>query len=655
MSKAAPTQNIELLGVVGLNGKIASGFLLHPGDNHVIYPLGSTIIVKSLADGSQIFLQKDGHTDVVTCLALSSSGKYLASGQRTLQGSLAPIIIWDMETFTAYKKLLVHKGGVQDLHFSPRERYLGSLGARDDNKVVVWDVSTGEAICGAPASLDSSVTIRWSNSRDDTFTTAGNYTLRNWNFSHAEKRLKSNEYNVGAFKRVFTSIAYDPTDEFIYAANKTGDILKCSGDFSLMKDIGPKKRPFSLGVSTVITTRDGDIIAGSGDGTVALLSKVDFNVLRKTQVAGNITSLALNAAGDHVFVATDKSNIYLLSLKTFEFDLRSTCHSAKVTAVAFPQGASDVFATSSSGDIRVWHARTRNELVRIVVPNLDCLCVIFAEDGKSIISGWNDGKIRAFKPQSGALLYVINDAHRDGVTVLAATRDCQALISGGVDGQIRVWSLGRTQKLVATMKEHRARINAINLNTENTLLASASDDGSCIVWNLTRYTRSVAVFASTQFKSVAFHPDSSQIISGGTDRKLTYWDVADGNPIRTIEGIPGSINTLAVAASGDFFMSGNNEKQVNFWHYDNGDVLFTGSGHSGAVSSVAISPDQRTIVSVGEEGGIFIWNVPAVDSESAALYDAAIEQLEQKTAASKALAGSKSLASAGGKGQTRRF
>jgi WD40 repeat protein len=30
-------------------------------------------------------------------------------------------------------------------------------------------------------------------------------------------------------------------------------------------------------------------------------------------------------------------------------------------------GASDVFATSSSGDIRVWHARTRNELVRIVV------------------------------------------------------------------------------------------------------------------------------------------------------------------------------------------------------------------------------------------------------------------------------------------------
>ena len=196
------------------------------------------------------------------------------------------------------------------------------------------------------------------------------------------------------------------------------------------------------------------------------------------------------------------------------------------------------------------------------VPNLDCLCVIFAEDGKSIISGWSDGKIRAFKPQSGALLYVINDAHRDGVTVLAATRDSQALISGGVDGQIRVWSLGRTQKLVATMKEHKTRITAIHLNSENTAVASSSDDGSCIIWNLTRYNRSLAVYSSTQFKSIAFHPDSSQFITGGTDRKLTYWDVADGNPIRTIDGLSGSINSLAISRAGDFIVSGNEEKQV---------------------------------------------------------------------------------------------
>ena len=45
----------------------------------------------------------------------------------------------------------------------------------------------------------------------------------------------------------------------------------------------------------------------------------------------------------------------------------------------------------------------------------------FKKDGSSIITGWNDGKIRAFGPQSGRLQYVINDAHKPVVTALAVT------------------------------------------------------------------------------------------------------------------------------------------------------------------------------------------------------------------------------------------
>jgi hypothetical protein len=45
-------------------------------------------------------------------------------------------------------------------------------------------------------------------------------------------------------------------------------------------------------------------------------------------------------------------------------------------------------------------------------------------DGKSILSGWNDGKVRAFLPQSGKLFYAINDAHNHGVTAIASTANC---------------------------------------------------------------------------------------------------------------------------------------------------------------------------------------------------------------------------------------
>ena len=66
-------------------------------------------------------------------------------------------------------------------------------------------------------------------------------------------------------------------------------------------------------------------------------------------------------------------------------------------------------------------------MLRIEVPGLECFCIFFSVDGKSILSGWNDGKIRAFLPQSGKLLFAINDSHNHGVTSIAGTNDGQKI------------------------------------------------------------------------------------------------------------------------------------------------------------------------------------------------------------------------------------
>ncbi len=88
-----------------------------------------------------------------------------------------------------------------------------------------------------------------------------------------------------------------------------------------------------------------------------------------------------------------------------------TSHPERINKIAFPDNFAEVFATCSVNDIRVWNAKTRREMLRIEVPGHECLCARFMPDGKSLISGWNDGKVRAFLPQSGKLLYAIADAH----------------------------------------------------------------------------------------------------------------------------------------------------------------------------------------------------------------------------------------------------
>jgi cilia- and flagella-associated protein 52 len=99
-----------------------------------------------------------------------------------------------------------------------------------------------------------------------------------------------------------------------------------------------------------------------------------------------------------------------------------------------------VFATASFAEIRVWHIHTGRELLRITVPNVGCCCVAFSADGSAILSGWSDGKIRAFGPQSGKLLYTI-DAHLKAVKAVAATHDPHRIITGGQDGMVRIWEV----------------------------------------------------------------------------------------------------------------------------------------------------------------------------------------------------------------------
>jgi WD40 repeat protein len=57
---------------------------------------------------------------------------------------------------------------------------------------------------------------------------------------------------------------------------------------------------------------------------------------------------------------------------------------------------------------------------------------------------------------------------------------------------------------------------------------SACADGSCIIWDLSRFVRLKALFENTFFKAALYHPDESQILTTGTDRKIAYWDAFDG-------------------------------------------------------------------------------------------------------------------------------
>lgn len=74
--------------------------------------------------------------------------------------------------------------------------------------------------------------------------------------------------------------------------------------------------------------------------------------------------------------------------------------------------------------------------------------------------------------------------------------------------------------------------------------------------------------------------------------------------------LPPQIMSVDIQNDGRLFASGGLDGLVKVWRYDEGDMVAVGAGHSGAITCVRMSHDKRTVVSVGSEGGIFIWRHP---------------------------------------------
>lgn len=438
-------------------------------------------------------------------------------------------------------------------------------------------------------------------------------------------------------------------DEVMYVGTKSGDVVKiylnCNDDSSQAasdkiptllgcfarhnpsKPFGKDCEKFENGVRDLLILPTGLLIIGAGDGSVEIVEErnikfkdypsptwPNFKVLKRTKIYGVISSLQL-LHNELLLIGTENCEIYSIPLRTFDqnqIKLLKTCHTSTVNDIAFPHEFPSCFATASFESIRIWSSTKKVELLRIIVPNFESKSVTFSRDGKSIVSAWNDGIIRAFTPLTGKLMYAIPNAHNKGCTAVALTQNGKTLVSGGVEGQVRVWKIEPLkQSLIGVLKEHFGPISTIEINKYDSEVISASSDGSCIIWDLLRLSRKHVLFANTQFTAARYFPNGVQILTSGTDRSISYWEVYDGSLVREKEGSKvGPINCLAINSTGDYFVSSGTDCVVKLWNYELGEVIAQGYGHAGIVTACKYSPDSKFLITGGQDGAVFIWRVP---------------------------------------------
>lgn len=608
------SSQIELDHFFGLNA-IPNSVLFHPNGQNYIFPSGGNLVLGDLSD---VHYQEilSGHTDSVTCVAISNNGSMIASGQK---GENPDVNVWNFTSHEIIFKLEEHDGKLQAIAFSHDDKILGTLGSNEDGKLMIWDMSNGYIIASAKPPLGSECIafggfvkdIKRRNTQNYLLCTGGKDGLMIWHldpFKGDFDPVKLGGEGRLSTSRHIMSLQFSSDYELIYGATTSGEYVIASVRSSRVVQTIQATR---MAVSSIAIGLDAGVVIGCGDTSLKFFDR-DAVFNGEIRLDSPVISLSSSKDLREILAATSMGSIFRVNASTRQYITISEAHTQAVVAIAFSFDQNDKFATASlDGTIRVWdiadyavlatgHARREQE--RGVVPS----CLGFSD---ILISGWSDGRVLAHSPNTGENLWFIDNAHPGGVTAIALSHNGRFLLTGGPGGEVRLWEM-KSRELISHLKEHVQKITSLTLFDDDSMAISASRDRCILRWDLRTEKRTHSHMQRMGgINGIALSRDEQFTLSVGQEKKLSYWNNKSIEVTHQVQLDADEDEGRCIARSnnGKYIATGGSMGMLRLFDYESAALLFSGGGHSGTINGVAFSPDDKQVVTVGEDGCVFIW------------------------------------------------
>ncbi|KJU84075.1 Serine/threonine protein kinase domain protein [Candidatus Magnetobacterium bavaricum] len=266
--------------------------------------------------------------------------------------------------------------------------------------------------------------------------------------------------------------------------------------------------------------------------------------------------------------------------------------------------------------------------------------VAVTQDDRYAIVGAEDGRLYLWEIETTELKAVF-EGHQGSVTTLDISPDGRHVISGSKDKTLRLWELpeesGAHIELEATLSQtisltyrpsgsktepetqkrckhvfhgHDGIISKVVFATDPRYALSQDDKGLLFFWDLLNKESIRTLYDKDGCTVAALHPDLRYAVSGRSDGTITIWDIALDEHYRTFKMLNKSVTAVAVSADGRFILTGGlYDGTIQLWDFRSGRSLRSFSGHTGGVTTVSFSSDVKYILSVGADKTIRIWDI----------------------------------------------
>uniref|UniRef100_A0A8C9YQW0 WD repeat-containing protein 90 n=1 Tax=Sander lucioperca TaxID=283035 RepID=A0A8C9YQW0_SANLU len=649
-------EGIKLKAVIGYNGNGRGNVVWSPDQGLMAYSCGCVVVVEYLHTGSQRHLQ--GHSEEISCLAVTNDAQTVASAAGGNNGSRSLICIWDVQNGTCRNTISYHRGAVQCLTFSRDDRFFLSAGDFSDPEVALWSsktfqllssVSVSGPIHDAAFSPSAASQLACVGSQGAYFCLINTHGL-DVDLKVKDHRLVKAPAEVGDVE--LTALCYH-MDSFLFTATNRGHVcvwdintqrcfmtweadegeigvLLCRGNCLLTGSNTRWLRLWEVEAVQGVKPQE-KVCNGEDSGTVVVLEQ-------EIMLDGTTVSAAFDNTMDMGIVGTTAGTVWYINWPDNSSIRLISGHKTKVNDVVFSSDERHFATCSEDGSVRVWSAPSNELVVQFQVLNQGCGCVCWSpsssKERSCVAAGYSDGTLRIFRLSSSEMEMKLHP-HQVAVTAIQYSANGHVILSAGKNGLVAVSSPmnGGTMRVI---RDHKgAPITTIQCVHEqcknfgldgNEMWLAASSDRRVSVWAADWLKDKCDLLDWLTFPApayfgvppppslAAFCPaDPSLVVytGYGVEKELSFYCLAKKQIIKKI-ALPDWATCLSLSCKSQLIAVGSKERVLKLIKSTSGrfqDFV----QHSDSLQTCRFSPSGTLLFTVAYNE-IFLWEVQGLTS-----------------------------------------
>ncbi|MEP7195701.1 MAG: caspase family protein [Saprospiraceae bacterium] len=574
--------------------------------------------LKALCQPAHLVIPK-GHTEGITSLSCSHSGKYVLSGSKDQS-----VILWspagqEIENIKVSQE-------VDAVAFSANEKLIavGTI----DGKIKVYKIE-GSLVLTINAHTKSIHSVAFSPNGLMILSSSSDNTAKIWD-------LNGKLINTFKHKKPIRSAAFSYDGKLIVTGSEdsTGMLWNLAGKKLLIFNghTGP--------INQVIFGRDNKSIASCSEDSTAIIWNLDGSRRLTLNLNGNVASCNFSTDGN-TFITGCNSGLVTLWSKSGQILHSFLAHDWGLNSVFFTPNDKNIMSCSEDKEIKMFDLKG-NLIQQYHGHSHDVYAACFSRDGKFILTGNGDHTAKIWDILN--YNYKNFKGHQAKVLSVDISPNDQLIVTGSEDKTAKLWDIkGKILKTLNLPDE----VNSVSFSNDGKSILTGCINGYTKLWNLSG--KEIQVFKQDgEMSSTSFLPDGKSIVSSTkngvikqfdlsgkiittfnsespvhsmtstadgknlllstTSGQSQLWDLQSGSKLKSFGNLKNPISSVAISQDGKYIASGDNEGKIEL-HKKDSNSFHLLLGHTSKIFSLSFSADGKYLISASEDETTKLWHV----------------------------------------------